>query len=127
MPPESSAGYFSSNSARPTERSRSRAFLRWVSLSSLLISTGSMTLLNTVRQSSSTSRWNTMPALPPAPFTGTPPTVIVPVVAGIRPDTSIISVLLPQPLGPTIETNSPAATSRSISPSASTASPLAVM
>src|SRR5262247_788257 len=80
MPPESSAGYFSSNSARPTERSRSRAFLRWVSLSSLLISTGSMTLLNTVRQSSSTSRWNTMPALPPAPFTGTPPTVIVPVV-----------------------------------------------
>ena len=68
-----------------------------------------------------------MPALLTAPFTGAPPTVIVPVVAGIRPDTSISIVLLPQPLGPTIETNSPAAMSRSIAPSASTASPLAVM
>jgi hypothetical protein len=45
----------------------------------------------------------------------------------MKPPMMWSSVLLPQPLGPTIETNSPAATSRSISPSASTASPLAVM
>ena len=96
-------------------------------MSSFFISTGSITLSSTVRQSSSTSRWNTMPALLTAPLTGVPPTVIVPVVAGIRPDTNIIIVLLPQPLGPTIETNSPAEMSRSISPSASTASPLAVI
>ena len=55
-----------------------------------------------------------MPALRTALFTRTSPTVIAPAVTGIRPDTSIISVLLPQPLGPTMATNSPAATSRSI-------------
>ena len=37
---------------------------------------------------------------------------ISPLVAGTRPDTSIISVLFPQPDGPTIETNSPAAMSK---------------
>ena len=68
-----------------------------------------------------------MPALRTALFTETSPTVIVPLDTGIRPDTSIIRVLLPQPLGPTMAMNSPGATSRSIGSSASTASPLAVI
>src|SRR3954447_22580591 len=37
---------------------------------------------------------------------------ISPLVVGMRPDTSIISVLFPHPDGPTIETNSPAAMSK---------------
>src|SRR4029079_1263535 len=43
---------------------------------------------------------------------------ISPLLAGIRPDTSIISVLFPHPDGPTMETNSPAAMSREILSSA---------
>jgi hypothetical protein len=99
---------------------------RWVAASSFLISTGRRTLASTVRQSSSTSRWNTMATLPTAPLTRAPSTSIVPVVGGISPDTSISNVLLPQPLGPTIETNSPAAIARSISASACTSSPRAL-
>src|SRR5262245_57974763 len=126
MPPESSPGYLSSNSSSPTERRRSRALRRWVTGSSFLISTGSSTLASTVRQSSNTSRWNTMATLPTAPFTRAPPTSIVPVVGGISPEMSISSVLLPQPLGPTIETNSPGAIARSISAIAWTSPPRAV-
>ena len=64
---------------------------------------------------------------PTARFTGVPPTSISPDVAGIRPETSINSVLFPQPLGPTIDTNSPASIARSISLSAWTSPPRAVM
>src|SRR5215469_16822229 len=41
-----------------------------------------------------------------------PPISIVPPLEGSRPATSIIKVLLPQPLGPMIETNSPASIDR---------------
>src|SRR4051794_33262518 len=44
-----------------------------------------------------------------------PCTLTVPAVAGSSPDTSDRVVDLPQPGGPTIETNSPSATSRSTS------------
>ena len=66
-----------------------------------------------------------MATLPTAPFTRAPPTSIVPVVGGISPEMSISSVL-PQPLGPTIETNSPGAIARSISAIAWTSPPRAL-
>src|SRR5690349_22460 len=47
--------------------------------------------------------------------TGSPWTCTVPAVAGSSPETSDRVVDLPHPVGPTIETNSPAATSRSTS------------
>ena len=94
--------------------------------SSFLISTGRRTSASTVRQSSSTSRWNTMATLPTAPLTAAPPTSMVPVVAGISPEISISRVLFPQPLGPTIETNSPAPIARSISSRAWTSPPRAL-
>jgi len=53
-----------------------------------------------------------------ARLTGTPPTVIAPLVGAISPEMSISNVLFPQPLGPTTDTNSPAAMERSISASA---------
>src|ERR1700687_2119300 len=48
-----------------------------------------------------------------------PPTRMVPLVARSSPESSISSVLLPQPLGPMTETNSPSARSRSMALSAS--------
>jgi len=56
----------------------------------------------------------------PAPLPGRPPTETAPAVGGMRPDSSIINVLLPQPDGPTIETNSPAARFSDSGASAST-------
>jgi hypothetical protein len=94
--------------------------------SSFLISTGRRTLASTVRQSSSTSRWNTMATLPTARLTGAPPTTIDPVVGAISPEMSISKVLFPQPLGPTTDTNSPAAMESSISARACTSPPRAV-
>jgi hypothetical protein len=67
-----------------------------------------------------------MATLPTAPFTVAPPTSMVPVVAGISPEMSISKVLLPQPLGPTIDTNSPAPIERSISSRAWTSPPRAL-
>src|SRR4051794_41908659 len=49
------------------------------------------------------------------PLTGAPYTLTVPAVAGSSPETRDRVVDLPQPVGPTIETNSPSATSRSTS------------
>ncbi len=49
-----------------------------------------------------------------------PATVTVPIVAGLRPATMRSSVDLPQPLGPTSETNSPAPTDKEMSARAST-------
>src|SRR5215468_3432422 len=48
-----------------------------------------------------------MPTSVIAPVSGLPPTRTVPVVGSIRPATISINVLLPQPLGPTTDTNSP--------------------
>jgi hypothetical protein len=63
--------------------------------------------------------------LPTAPSTARASTSIAPVVGGISPETSISNVLFPQPLGPTMDTNSPASIDRSISPSACTSPPRA--
>jgi hypothetical protein len=52
---------------------------------------------------------------------------MAPVVGGMSPETSISKVLFPHPLGPTMETNSPASMERSISLSAWTLLPRAVL
>ena len=64
--------------------------------------------------------------LPTARLTGAPPTTIDPVVGAISPEMSISKVLFPQPLGPTTDTNSPAAMESSISARACTSPPRAV-
>jgi hypothetical protein len=61
MPPESSQGYFDSNSARPTDAMSARARSRCGRESRPRISNCTSTLPSTVRQSSSRSFWNTMP------------------------------------------------------------------
>ena len=76
----------------------------------------------TVRQGNADSCWKTIPIDGSVPRTGLPPTVTSPAVGSIRPPTISISVLLPQPLGPTIETNSPSPTSSETSCIASTVS-----
>ena len=46
------------------------------------------------------------------PASGWPNTRTLPVLGGSSPAATLSSVLLPQPVGPTTETNSPAPTSR---------------
>src|SRR6476620_12146719 len=58
--------------------------------------------------------------------TGAPCTATVPAEAGSSPETRDRVVDLPQPVGPTIETNSPGATSRVTSRRAVNAPPLFV-
>src|SRR5258708_36397450 len=56
----------------------------------------------------------------PGPLTGSPSASINPEVTGSRPAIMESKVLLPQPLGPSITTNSPGDTSRVISSTATT-------
>ncbi len=66
-----------------------------------------MTLPSAVRHSSSTGFWNTMPISVRGASTVSPSAMTTPLEGAIRPAAIINSVLLPQPLGPTIEMNSP--------------------
>ena len=84
----------------------------------------SMTFEITSRQSSMIASWNTIPTSVCGRSTTLPPTVIVPEVYGTRPATILRMVVLPQPLGPTIATNSDCRMSRLTSTQASTAPPL---
>src|SRR5262252_7537471 len=61
-----------------------------------------------------------MPSSCTGPVTGLPATSIAPSVVGSRPAIMLSSVLLPQPLGPTIETNSPRPIARLTSSTACT-------
>ena len=79
-----------------------------------------MTFDSTLRQSSRIASWNTMPTSVSGRSTGLPPTVIEPAVCGTRPATILRMVVLPQPLGPTMATNSDCRMSRSMSAQAST-------
>ena len=63
-----------------------------------------------MRHGNADSCWKTIPTAGSVPSTGLPAIVISPAVGSISPPTISISVLLPQPLGPTIETNSPSST-----------------
>ena len=85
------------------------------------ISTCSITLESTSRQSSRIDSWNTMPTSVCGRSTRLPPTVISPAVYGTSPATILRMVVLPQPLGPTMATNSDWRMSRSTSAQASTA------
>jgi hypothetical protein len=69
-------------------------------------------LSRTVFHGKSASFWNTMPTRSGTPRTGAPSTSKSPPVTGTSPAIALSSVDLPQPLGPTIATNSPAATSK---------------
>jgi hypothetical protein len=70
-------------------------------------------LSSTLRQGSSTALWNTMPTSFCGPLMGLPASVSVPPLMGSRPATIFSSVLLPQPEGPTTETNSPSRMAKS--------------
>src|SRR4051812_27359014 len=64
----------------------------------------------TERHGSTASDWNMYPTPDGMPRTGAPSTSTSPLEGGSRPDTSDSVVDLPQPVGPTTATNSPAAT-----------------
>ena len=53
-----------------------------------------------------------MPTFSSGPFTGSPPTETFPEVAGSSPEMILSSVLLPQPLGPTMDTKLPESMSK---------------
>src|SRR5476651_49697 len=66
-----------------------------------------MAFENTVRHGSRLSLWNTKPRSSPGPLSARPSSKILPDVAGSRPARMRNNVVLPQPLGPTNEMNSP--------------------
>src|SRR5580692_4643484 len=78
-----------------------------------------MALANTVRHGNKLSFWNTKPRSRPGSFTARPSSNTSPAVACSSPATMRRKVVLPQPLGPTTEMNSPRSTSRLMPRSAS--------
>src|SRR4029453_6955926 len=106
-------------------RTRSRTSLTRVESRVPLILGPKPTFASTSSQGKSECSWNTITAFGLGPLTGSPSIRISPEVAFSRPAQSSRSVLLPQPLGPRIATNSPEDTFRLTSRSASTLSPLA--
>src|SRR3984957_4594669 len=78
-----------------------------------------MALASTVRHGSRLSFWNTKPRSEPGSFTERPSSSTSPDEARSRPATMRKNVVLPQPLGPTTEMNSPRSTSRLMPRSAS--------
>src|SRR5439155_11220258 len=118
MPPESSRGCRSSDPASPTVARRATAFSRQRARSparaspfSRRISRGRRRLSSTLRQGRSTGFWNAMPTFLRGRTTGSPSTTTAPPDAVTRPEISLSSVDLPQPLGPTNATMAPRATS----------------
>src|SRR3954463_10861458 len=125
MPPDSWCGYLVSNPVRPTTR---------ISSSILAPSRGAPRpaarsrsrpmLLATLSQGIRFACWNTRPMRPAwRKLRGaTPPIVTIPRVGAIRSATTLSKVLLPQPDGPTSETNAPSGISSVIPESALTGS-----
>src|SRR3954447_11718988 len=121
MPPDSWCGYLVSNPVRPTTR---------ISSSILAPSRGAPRpaarsrsrpmLLATLSQGIRFACWNTRPMRPAwRKLRGaTPPIVTIPRVGAIRSATTLSKVLLPQPDGPTSETNAPSGISSVILDSA---------
>ena len=62
----------------------------------------------TVRHGKIAISWNTTPRSRPGPRTSLPSQVMVPSLGLMKPAMALSSVVLPQPLGPTSVTNSPA-------------------
>jgi hypothetical protein len=112
MPPERWRGYVCSKPLRPTRSSSSYAW-RSVPLSNLLPSVGgSSAFWSAVRHGSSVGRWNISATSCLGSVTSRPLTEMLPSLSGMRPAMRRSSVDLPQPLGPTIETNSPGVASK---------------
>src|SRR5580693_6989145 len=76
-------------------------------------------LAKTVRHGSRLSFWNTKPRSLPGSRTARPSSSTSPALACSRPATMRRNVVLPQPLGPTTEMNSPRSTARLMPRSAS--------
>ena len=110
MPPESWCGWWSSNPARPTMRSQSRASVSAVFFGTPRNSGPIATLPSTVFHGSSASVWNMKLVPRPMPVTGCPPTAPSPSLAWSRPATRVSVVDLPHPDGPTTAQNSPGST-----------------
>ena len=74
--------------------------------------TGSSTLSITRCHSSNVGDWNTKPSCGPGSVSSAPRKVMRPVSGRSRPAASLSSVVLPQPLRPTRQWNSPSRTSQ---------------
>ena len=112
MPPDSWCGYFVSNPVRPTTRISSSMLVPASRGAPPRLATRSRKrpmLLATLSHGIRFACWNTRPMRPAWRKLrgGAPPTVTVPRVGAIRSATTLRSVLLPQPEGPTSETNAP--------------------
>src|SRR3990172_4120942 len=118
MPPERSRGKLRSKPTRPTS-SRIACARRWASATGTPSnSSGSVTLAMVLRQGSRFRRWKTKPISRRGAASVSPSKITRPLVGRSRPPTRRNSVLLPQPDGPTILTNSCGRTSNDTSWSA---------
>ena len=111
MPPESSRGIDASKPARPVS---ARSFwTRVTSTGRFLISNGNSMFFFRLRQGRRFASWKTIPICSGrGPVTGESSTKICPPVSACSPDIAQRSVVLPQPLGPRMVTNSPSWTSK---------------
>ena len=113
MPPDSSAGYFCSWPRRPTRASWCRARSRRSAFATPRIRNPNSTFSTAVSQPySESSPWKTTPRFRLAPVTGRPSIRTSPKVGPSKPASILSTVVLPHPLGPRRQKNSPAAMSR---------------
>src|SRR6266851_2863880 len=117
MPPDSCCGNASANARRPTRASAASASgRRW---SRGRLASANSTFSRTLSQGISRGSWKTSPTSGRGPATATLSSMTLPELGASRPPTMRNSVLLPQPLVPTMPTISPRSTARSMSASAS--------
>ena len=107
IPPDSSAGYFSSWPSSPTSSRKRRARSRRSAFGTCRMRRPNSTFSIAVSQpESESSPWNTTPRSRLAPVTGRPSIRICPDVGASKPASSFSTVVLPQPLGPSRQKNS---------------------
>src|SRR5438105_3547548 len=112
MPPERS---FGKRSLKPLSESLSRSRSTVVAIpSARLISRPKAMFSKTVIQGKSAYSWKTIARSGPGALTGLPKASTVPSSGAMKPAMTLSSVDLPQPDGPSRQTNSPGATSRSM-------------
>src|SRR6476661_4186815 len=127
MPPDCWRGYASANSDKPTRSSIAVALSLRAPAATPASSSGKATLDIVDRHGSRRGSWKTKPTRGSASVTGAPPISIVPASGRSRPAMSRNSVLLPDPLGPTMATTSPSATSKLTPSTTSRWSPVVVV
>src|SRR5687768_3469191 len=125
MPPESSQGKWFSKPLSPTRSINERALLNTLGEWSPRASKPNRTLPSTVRQANKDLlySWNSSTKSAGGPLTSVPLTSTRPLLGASKPAIVISSVVLPQPDGPTKETNSPGSTRQEILPIAAVVSP----